>query len=199
MDPGRCPECGTIVTPDRLTRVPVALRRRRARQIAALLIVAGIAFGAYIVIPTLDWPRYLPTWVLLKFPVRAEHPATIELARRLDDGTLAGSELAAFLDRAATVAPLEVISPYPKDERGSATLTFLHELPMPGGREVWSITGTCDWVTVDGKDVDYTQHSMTMYGAPVRMISAQVSACSRERTRLRSSVHGHSCRQSRAR
>ena len=67
IDPGRCPECGTVVTADGLALDPPRLARRRKMRRIGALALSAIALGAgYAVYRSVDWVKAAPTWILLR-------------------------------------------------------------------------------------------------------------------------------------
>jgi hypothetical protein len=111
MDPGRCPECGTDVPPNRLARSPYAYKRYKEKLtvLAAVVIIVAFLYAFRDGLPGL-----LPTSLLYPLYGDGRTSAACELWWRYEKGSLSASQKVRLLDLAIEwPEQLYVESPYP--------------------------------------------------------------------------------------
>lgn len=105
MDPGKCPECGTVVTADQLVREPNRVASwRRMRRAVILALIAVVALGGYCLYREGTWLTWLPNSLLLRFE-RSDWPrAHREILARYRAGKFSKAEIDGLLRRAFRVS-----------------------------------------------------------------------------------------------
>lgn len=146
IDPGRCPECGKLVSAKTLLRIPPRKRfRRRAITLAIVILAAALLGGADRLVSSGAWRRYVPTAVLLWLQDDGYRSNFAELARRYQAGKLTSAQVQQLFGGILEPrANFELIDPHPahvpirvKFDIAFADLALARRLRASGLPRIW--------------------------------------------------------------
>lgn len=147
MNPGRCPECGTVVGLANIQTRPPRAHRRRIRNWVLASIVALTFFGTSRWLwSSGTWTRALPNGALLRLQTPGPNQVFDELLRRNAAGSLTPQELDRVVITAVSPIELDCMTLIPAGIWGEATIQWNEGIrlgthdPIPASFEVDSTT-----------------------------------------------------------
>ncbi len=149
ISPGRCSECGSLVSADRILADHGQYARRHIfRRARPAILVALIAICFFTLKNRVDWITWVPSGLLLHCQGLQRDAATLELLRRLEAGDLTAAQAARLRDQGLEVTiNLPRRLPYPQRVLVRLSVSAVPQLPadvlgLPPGPRRMDLLGT---------------------------------------------------------
>ncbi|MBN2562578.1 MAG: hypothetical protein JXQ75_16760 [Phycisphaerae bacterium] len=131
IDPGQCPECGLLVTPDTLLSRPESVRVRRSlRRLLSVLAVLALISGGVHAYRNRGWMAWVPSAILLRGQGDPDGDVAQELVRRYNSGGLSTDQGNRLLSNLVSDPRIELRTPHPAHVPLQVSLRFGEPPPL---------------------------------------------------------------------
>lgn len=157
LDPGKCPECGTLVTAESISSAPPQVRRRRlVKGVSIPLAVVAALFLGTTAYHSIHWMKLVPNSVLLDWQAQRRKDYFEELWWRYQCGQLGKGETQRFFKLMVALPNyLNIPDPY------------------PAGTEV-KVCVAAEFAELDSQfRVDLTEEAVELDGVPAKTIGSE--------------------------